>query len=220
MDEPRVTPMPVEIVRSRRRRRTVQATIVDGTVRVQAPAAMTDAEVDAYVAELVERLERRYRADGVDLDERAARLARRFRLPRPDSVVWAEQRSQWGSCTPETGAIRISTRLAAWPPWVLDYVLVHELAHLVEANHSSAFHELVDRYPLAERARGFLMAMSFGADGGAPAPADGVSDDDTLPRPTNLVDHPDIDLDDDVEHLDIDGGSDDGSGDSGPLTLF
>ena len=56
----------------------------------------------------------------------------------------------------------MSTRLAAWPPWVLDYVLVHELAHLVEFDHSPAFHALVDRYPRAERARGFLIAKSMG----------------------------------------------------------
>jgi hypothetical protein len=91
--------------------------------------------------------------------------------------VWADQRSQWGSCTPSTGEIRISNRLAAYPPWILDYVLVHELAHLVEANHSPAFNALVARYPLAERARGFLMAISFGdtgstedVDGEAPEP--------------------------------------------------
>lgn len=174
------TPLPIEIVYSTRRRKTVQATIVDGVIRVQAPARISRKELDATVATLVERLERRHLAESVDLDERARRLARRFDLPRPTSVTWAEQRSRWGSCTPSTGSIRLSTRLAAWPPWVLDYVLVHELAHLVEFNHSPAFTALVDRYPLAERARGFLIAKSLGEsdtpDDGGPADdsADGV----------------------------------------------
>lgn len=167
------TPLPIEIVYSTRRRKTVQATIVDGVIRVQAPARISRKELDATVATLVERLERRHLAESVDLDERARRLARRFDLPRPTSVTWAEQRSRWGSCTPSTGSIRLSTRLAAWPPWVLDYVLVHELAHLVEFNHSPAFTALVDRYPLAERARGFLIAKSLGEsdtpDDGGPA---------------------------------------------------
>ena len=154
--------LPIEIVYSARRRKTVQASIVDGVIRVQAPARISRAELDSTVATLVERLERRHRAERVDLDSRARHLARRFRLPQPTTVAWAEQRSRWGSCTPSTGEIRVSTRLAAWPPWVLDYVLVHELAHLVEFDHSPAFHALVDRYPRAERARGFLIAKSMG----------------------------------------------------------
>ena len=155
-------PLPIEIIYSARRRKTVQATIVDGVIRVQAPARISKKELDSTVATLVERLQRRHLAEGVDLEDRARRLARRFDLPRPTSVQWAEQRSRWGSCTPSTGAIRLSTRLAAWPPWVLDYVIVHELAHLVEFDHSPAFHAIVDRYPLAERARGFLIAKSLG----------------------------------------------------------
>jgi hypothetical protein len=143
----------------------VQATIVDGVIRVQAPASMSKRELDEHVSYLVARLERRYRSESVDLEARALRLSKRFALPKATSVVWADQRSQWGSCTTSTGEIRISNRLAAYPPWILDYVLVHELAHLVEANHSPAFHALVAKYPLAERARGFLMAISFGDTG-------------------------------------------------------
>lgn len=158
-------PLPVEIVTSRRRRKTVQASIVNGVIRVQAPASMPKRELDEHVQYLVARLERRYRSESVDLEARAQRLSKRFSLPNASSVVWADQRSQWGSCTPTTGEIRISNRLAAYPPWVLDYVLVHELAHLVEANHSPAFNALVNAYPLAERARGFLMAVSFGDTG-------------------------------------------------------
>lgn len=179
MTEPARASLPVEIVRSRRRRKTVQATIVDGVIRVQAPASMSKRELDEHVSYLVARLERRYRSESVDLEARALRLSKRFALPKATSVVWADQRSQWGSCTPSTGEIRISNRLAAYPPWILDYVLVHELAHLVEANHSPAFNALVAKYPLAERARGFLMAISFGdtgvaedVDGEAPEPND------------------------------------------------
>jgi len=132
---------------------------VGGVVRVQVPSWMRADDVDRHVAELVPRLERRFRSSHVDLPARAAELARRFGLPRPATVVWAEnQHRQWGSCNVQTGEIRISIRLADHPTWVLDYVLVHELAHLVHADHSAAFKELVDQYRLAERARGFLMA--------------------------------------------------------------
>jgi predicted metal-dependent hydrolase len=164
----------VEVVYSRRRRKTVQAAVVDGVIRVQAPAGIDADELDRLIEDLVGRLERRYQAASVDLDERAAALARRYDLPRPTQVTWAEQRARWGSCTPSTGHVRISTRLAAWPPWVLDYVLVHELAHLVHADHSPAFQALVDRYPKAERARGFLIAQSYADAGG---PSDGADPD-------------------------------------------
>lgn len=179
MAVPHRSRLPVEVVYSRRRRKTVQATVVDGVIRVQAPAGIDAAELDRHIEELVGRLERRYQAASVDLETRAAQLATRYSLPKPTSVTWAEQRSRWGSCTPSTGQIRISTRLAGWPPWVLDYVLVHELAHLVVADHSPAFHALVDRYPKAERARGFLMAKSFGADGDDVLDADAADGLDT-----------------------------------------
>ena len=171
MDEPIPPRLPVEVTRSRRRRRTVEASIVDGVIQVRAPATMPEAELASHVSELVTRLERRYRSDGIDLERRARELADRYDLPRPASIVWADQRSRWGSCTTTTRAIRISNRLSAYPPWVLDYVIVHELAHLVVEGHDARFHAIVQRYPLAERARGFLMAVSFG-DASAPGRTD------------------------------------------------
>lgn len=154
--------MPVEVVRSHRRRKTVQAVVVDGVIRVRVPARMTKKDEDLYVSELVERLERRFRSDHIDVDQRARELAERYGLPRPTRARWSEtQRRRWGSCSPDSGEIRVSSRLAAFPSWVLDYVLVHELAHLDVPDHSPGFHRLVDRYPRAERARGFLIAMSF-----------------------------------------------------------
>jgi predicted metal-dependent hydrolase len=166
---------PVDVVRSTRRRKTVQAQVVDGRIRVLVPARLSQAEVDAHVRNLVGRLDRRRRrhTGDVDLEGRAAELCRRFDLPRPQSVRWVtNQRSRWGSCTPSTGEVRISDRLRPWPTFVLDYVLVHELTHLVELHHTPHFHDLVDRYPMAERAKGFLLAQSYGAAGRAPEPAD------------------------------------------------
>jgi predicted metal-dependent hydrolase len=154
--------LPVEVVRSGRRRKTVEAQVVDGVIRVSVPARMSKADEAIYVADVVAKLERKYRSDHVDLEARAAQLARRFRLPRPRSVRWADnQRSRWGSCSITSADIRISTRLAGLPSWVLDYVLVHELAHLVEARHGPAFDALVARYPKAERAIGYLMAKDL-----------------------------------------------------------
>jgi predicted metal-dependent hydrolase len=158
----------VEVIRSERRRKTVQARRVNGVVRVTIPATMTRAEEERWVAEMVRRLERSTGAEAVDLEERAAALAERYELPRPASIRWVDnQELRWGSCTPVDGSIRISSKLLAEPGWVLDYVIVHELAHLVVPGHGAKFWGLVDRYPMAERARGWLMARAAGP----PSPA-------------------------------------------------
>lgn len=157
--------LPVEVVRSTRRHKTVQARVVDGRIRVSIPAWFSHADEAEAVRDLVGRIERRRRGGAVDLEDRARRLARRHDLPRPRSVRWSSrQGARWGSCSTHSGDIRISDRLVGAPTWVVDYVLVHELAHLVEANHSPAFHALVDRFPLAERAKGYLIAKGLDPD--------------------------------------------------------
>lgn len=159
--------MKVEVVRSARRRKTVQAREIDGVLRVSIPASMTRADEEHWVAEMVRRMERRSSVTGIDLRSRADRLAARHRLPRADSIRWADNQVwRWGSCTPADGTIRISSRLAKEPAWVLDYVIVHELAHLAVPRHDARFWALVNRYPRAERARGFLMARGLEPDEG------------------------------------------------------
>lgn len=156
----------VEVVRSPKRRKTVQAREVDGVLRVSIPATMTKADEERVVGEMVRRMRRRAAAAVTDLSARAAALASRHRLPTPASIRWVDnQRLRWGSCTPADGAIRVSSRIAGFPEWVLDYVIVHELAHLREPGHGPAFWHLVSRYPLAERARGFLIAKGLEGDG-------------------------------------------------------
>jgi predicted metal-dependent hydrolase len=157
-----VTDLPVEVVRSARRHKTVQARVVAGRIRVAIPSWFSPDDEAQAVADLVGRIERRRRGVALDLEDRANRLARRHGLPVPRSVRWsARQQARWGSCSVHTGDIRISDRLVGAPAWVVDYVLVHELAHLVEANHSPAFHALVGRFPLAERAKGYLIAKGL-----------------------------------------------------------
>ena len=157
--------MRVVVIRSRRRRKTVQAVESDGVVRVLIPASMSKADEERWVADMVARMSRRRATTATDLGARAAVLAARYELPRPAEVRWVDnQRSRWASCTPSDGVIRVSSRLAGYPSWVVDYVLVHELAHLVEAGHGRAFWALVNRYRRAERARGFLLAKGMGDD--------------------------------------------------------
>jgi predicted metal-dependent hydrolase len=96
----------------------------------------------------------------------------------PVSVRWVEnQNRRWGSCTPADGTIRLSGRLRGMPPFVVDYVLVHELAHLLEPNHNARFWSLVHAYPQAEKALGFLEGVEYGS-GRHPGAGDDAADDD------------------------------------------
>ena len=170
----------VEVRRSTRRKRTVTAYRERDTIVVLIPGRMSNREEREWVDQMVRRvLAREARSRGprgdAELSERAAGLAARHlvpvlgELPPPASVSWvANQQHRWGSCTPSTRAIRISERLQPLPGWVVDYVLLHELVHLVEPTHSDRFWSLVGSYPLAERARGYL--EGYQAAGGADAP--------------------------------------------------
>jgi predicted metal-dependent hydrolase len=157
----RPTPYAVDVIRSSRRQKTVAARVVEGRIRVRIPDWMSADDEQRFVADVVERIEQKRRCVGVDLEHRARELAERLDLPRPESIRWAtNQQHRWGSCSVGSGDIRISSRLIDVPPWVLDHVIVHELAHLVVPDHSDAFHLLLARYPLSERATGYLLALN------------------------------------------------------------
>lgn len=157
---------PVEVRRSGRRRRTVAAYREHDRIVVLIPARMSRAEEQQWVAQMVERLERqeaRRRPSQTLLERRARDLSRRFLdgAADPVSVRWVDnQRSRWGSCTPADRTIRLSSRLQGMPEWVIDYVLLHELAHLLEPGHGRRFWLLLQRYPRTERARGYLEGVS------------------------------------------------------------
>jgi predicted metal-dependent hydrolase len=156
----------VEVRRSRRRRSTVAAYREDDRVVVMIPARMSRAEEQEWVATMLARLERserRRRPSDATLMRRARDLIARYLdgAATPGTVRWVDnQNSRWGSCTPADRAIRLSRRLEGMPGWVIDYVLVHELAHLIEVGHTARFWRLVDRYPKAERAKGFLEGVA------------------------------------------------------------
>lgn len=155
----------VEVRRSARRKRTVSAYEQDGRIVVLIPAHFSKAQEQQYVDDMVARLSRK-RPRGVSdeaLMRRATELSAEFldSRARPATVRWVDNMSRrWGSCTAADASIRLSHRLQGTPAWVIDYVLIHELAHLLEPNHSKAFWTWVDRYPRAERAQGFLEGLA------------------------------------------------------------
>lgn len=175
MSEPSQLPLPfadaapdeflVVVTRSAKRRRTVGAQLVGGTLKLAIPSWMSAGEEAHWVEVMSGRFRRKMSADRVNLIDRARALARRFDLAIPDEIRWADDMTtRWGSCTPATRTIRISTRIAAFPDWVIDYVIVHELVHLRIPGHGDDFWSVVARHPRSERAIGYLIAKSGEAD--------------------------------------------------------
>lgn len=158
-------PLTVEVIRSAKRRKTAQARLVGSRVEIRIPARCSKAEERELVEHFRSKFQRAREADAIDLEHRAAQLAAEFGLPVPASIRWVtNQKHRWGSCTPADRSIRLSNRMVGFPDWVINYVIVHELAHLVVASHNQAFWALVDQYSLTERARGFLMAKGWDED--------------------------------------------------------
>ena len=161
--------MVVEVVRSPRRRRTISAHRVGDRIVVQVPARMSRAEEAQWVDTMTKRVlageKRSHRSDD-ELMQRAAALSTRHLAGRavPTSVRWVDnQVSCWGSCTPADRTIRLSRRLVGMPDYVVDYVLLHELAHLLVPGHGRDFWELLATYPKLERARGYLEGVAHAA---------------------------------------------------------
>ncbi|MGV9554437.1 M48 metallopeptidase family protein [Streptomyces sp. NPDC003401] len=153
----------IEVRRSARRRRTVSAYREGDRTVVLIPARMSEAEEQRWVSVMLDKLaaqESRRRAPGdAELAERAERLSAQYFAgrARPATVRWVtNQNTRWGSCTPAEGSIRLSHRLKGMPEYVVDYVLLHELAHLLVPGHGPDFWQLLEAYPRTERARGYL----------------------------------------------------------------
>lgn len=178
---PLTTPdgMPVEVRRSARRTRTVAAFWENGTAVVAIPARFTAAQEAEWVNRMLEKLHRqgakrarqgkKQPATDAALAAHAAELSARYFGGRavPTSVRWvSNQNSRWGSATPSEGTIRLSHKLRPMPQWVIDYVLLHELAHLLVAGHNAAFWKLLEAYPDTMRAKAFLEGVSFASGRG------------------------------------------------------
>lgn len=177
---------PVVVRRSARRRRTVAAFWENGTAVVAIPAHFSRAQENEWVHRMLEKLRlqgarrssgagKRRPASDEALAGHAAELSSKYLGGRsvPSSVRWVgNQNSRWGSATPADGSIRLSDKLRPMPQWVIDYVLLHELAHLLVAGHNAAFWRLLEAYPATERAKAFLEGVAFATSRGLPSDAD------------------------------------------------
>jgi predicted metal-dependent hydrolase len=144
----------------------VSAVFRNGVLEVRVPHWMPEAQRQQWVERMRARVERRRRRSSptdAELEDRAQALNRRYFDGELSwtSIRWARQDSRWGSCTSTAATIRISDRLRGMPAWVLDSVIVHELAHLVHWDHGPGFWALANRYEDMAKANGFLAGVAF-----------------------------------------------------------
>ncbi len=164
----------VEVRISARRKKTSEAKWVGGRIVVSVPAHLDRESRQKMIDWLVERLLTRHslqsRLGDDELLARAIELSDRYLVgARPASVRWVtNQTARWGSCSYYSGDIRVSHRLRAVPEWVLDSVLVHEVAHLTHPDHSPAFHRLAGTYPRHKEAGVFLAGYGLGLSNATP----------------------------------------------------
>ncbi|HEX5508292.1 MAG TPA: SprT family zinc-dependent metalloprotease, partial [Pseudolabrys sp.] len=108
-----------------------------------------EAHIARRITDFLKRAARR------ELEQASCRVAARLGV-KIKRVSVRDQTSRWGSCS-TTGVLSYSWRLILAPPFVLDYLAAHEVAHLLEMNHSQRFWRLVERAcPDVKQAKGWL----------------------------------------------------------------
>ncbi len=144
----------------------------DGSILLRVPYRTPSHQIDRMLRDIERQLNEQQRQvarrTDADLQVRAEHINQKHFAGeiRWTAIRWVENmRHRLGSCThggPTDGHIRISERIRNWPPWVIDYVIAHELAHRVHPNHSPEFWAYLSAaYPLTERARGFVQGVGF-----------------------------------------------------------
>jgi predicted metal-dependent hydrolase len=156
----------VEIIRSKKRKNTIQAKIVNEKLYIFLPSNMPDIEEKKWIQKMIKWKENKKELNNNLLQKRAKELNKTYFNNSLDFNIKfvTNQKKRFGSCSNSTKSIRISDRLAKAPKWVLDYVIIHELAHLVYPNHKKKFWEIVNKFKYTERAKGYLIALGMTVD--------------------------------------------------------
>lgn len=158
----------VWILRKRIKNINLRVKPPDGRIEVSAPLRVDTSFVRAFVREKRDWIRKQQEriaaspqgsAAAASLDEVAQwrEVVQAFVPPliakwepimgvKAGKIAYRNMTSRWGSCQPSTGRICINVRLALYPPECLEYVVVHELCHLLERGHGPRFHALMDAF--------------------------------------------------------------------------
>jgi hypothetical protein len=159
------SPIGVDIRTSQRRAASSNARMVAGRLVITVPELLTFDERETAIAGLVAKVQAKLgHSNGPDLVGRARQLSGAYLGGvECSSIVWsANQKTLWGSCSTQRRSIRISDQLMGAPAWVLDAVILHELAHLIVPDHDADFYNLVNRYEHTKAADHYLEGYSHG----------------------------------------------------------
>jgi predicted metal-dependent hydrolase len=147
------------------------------TVHLRVPHSMSRAQIDKIIEDILPRIvkqrKRAKRQADTSLTDRAQSLNRQYFGGDLSwhTIRWASNmKHRLGSFTTggtTDGDIRISERIRNWPGYVIDYVLAHEICHRKYPNHSQEFWACLSRYPLMDKALGFLEGIAY-AEGTEP----------------------------------------------------
>ncbi|MBU4485970.1 MAG: M48 family metallopeptidase [Candidatus Delongbacteria bacterium] len=156
------------IIKSKARKKTVQAKLVgDRTIKVLAPYRVGAEYLDDFIVKSVKKLSSKGKISDTNefLYKRAEMLRKKFIPEAPDFEIGYSNslRTTWGKCFISDKNIVLNTKLKNYPLWVVDLVIIHEIAHLIFHNHGKGFRSIVSRYKLKERATGYLLAKGMKA---------------------------------------------------------
>jgi predicted metal-dependent hydrolase len=160
----------IKITRSLKRRKTIGAQLINNILHVYAPHNISDEKLDKIIISFKQRftnsLLKKKLNNEKPLKEIAEIINKKYLKNRLDissiSIEYVTgQTHKFGCCNYQNKSIRISHQIAKMPDWVRDYVIMHELSHLIEPNHSKLFWDIVSEYKLAERAKGYLIAKGM-----------------------------------------------------------
>jgi len=161
--------MEVKVIKSKKRRKTASAKVVNidnnRILEIRVPWWLDKKRTDKVIDDFLKNIQKKKSLKNNEyLKERANILNKRYlHLKLPSfRIIWSGRlTSSFGNCYPRVKEIKISKRIAVYPSWVVDYIIVHEICHLFVRGHGNKFWNLVNKYPKSERARGFLIAMKY-----------------------------------------------------------